>query len=102
MPSVEGGLESLQEQWLCNATLQWQSTIVPNWDSGWGGYKKYNKFTHRLNQGVEHRQMHGRAPPPKQGESKELKKQEPHCNLKKFPKSFEKYSSCQQNKPKLG
>ena len=35
-----GGLESLQEQWLCNETLQWQSISVPNWDSGWVGHKK--------------------------------------------------------------
>ena len=33
---------------------------------GGEGTKKYNKFTHRLNVGMEHRQMHRRAPAPKQ------------------------------------
>ena len=43
-------------------TLQRQSVIVLNWDSEWGGYKKkYNKFTHRIDMGAEHRQMHRRT-----------------------------------------
>ena len=31
-----------------------------------GVQKKYDKFTQRLNVGLEHRQMHGRAAAPKQ------------------------------------
>ena len=96
-----GGLEALQEQWLCKVTLQWQSIRVPNRDSRWGGYKKYNKFTHRLNVGVEHRQMHRRAPAPKQEQKVNKKQGKSHTvTLKKFQTSFEKNSSCQQNEPK--
>ena len=63
--------------------------------------KKYNTFTHRLHLGVEHRQLHSGAPAPKQ--EQRVKKQKSHTvALKKFQKSFEKYSSCQQLKPKLG
>ena len=63
--------------------------------------KKYDKFTHRLNVRVEQRQMQGRAPAPKQEQS--VTKQKSHnVTLKKFQKSFEKYFSCQQNKPKWG
>ena len=43
---------------------------------GGEGTKKYNKFTHRLNVGVEHRQMHGRAPAPKQ--EQRVKKNKSH------------------------
>ena len=58
---------------------------------GGEGTKKYNKFTHRLNVGVEHQQ------------EQRVTKQKSHTvTLKKFQKFFEKYSSCQQNKPKLG
>ena len=38
--------------------------------------RKYDKFTHRLNVGVEHRQMHRRAPAPKQ--EQRVKKQKSH------------------------
>ena len=63
--------------------------------------KKYNRFTHRLHVGVEHRQMHSRAPASKQ--EQRVKKQKSHTvTLKTFQKSFETYSSCQQIKPKLG
>ena len=55
------GLESLHEQWLCNVTLQWQSKSVPSWDSEWGGYKKKDNFTHRLNEEVGHRQSRSHA-----------------------------------------
>ena len=45
--------------------------------------------------------MHRRAPAPKQ--EQRVKKQKSHTvTLKKFQKVFKKYSSCQQNKPKLG
>ena len=68
---------------------------------GGEGTKKYDKFTHRLNVGVEHRQMHSRAPARKQ--EQRVKKQKSHSlTLKKFQKSFEKHFSCQQNKPKWG
>ena len=63
--------------------------------------KKYNRFTHRLHVGVEHRQMQSRASAPKQ--EQRVKKQKSHTvTLKKLQKSFEKYSSCQQIKPRLG
>ena len=61
MPSV-GGLELLQEQWLCSGRVYESQTGTV----GGEGTKKYNKFTHRLNEGMEHRQMHRRAPAPKQ------------------------------------
>ena len=38
--------------------------------------RKYDKFTHRLNVGVEHRQMHRRAPAPKQ--QQRVKNQKSH------------------------
>ena len=45
--------------------------------------------------------MHSRAPAPKQ--EQRVKKQKSHSlTLKKFQKSFEKHSSCQQKKPKWG
>ena len=45
--------------------------------------KKYNSFTHILHVGVEHRQMHSRAPAPKQ--EQRVKKQKSHTvTLKKF------------------
>ena len=45
--------------------------------------------------------MHRRALAPKQ--EQRVKKQKSHTvTLKQFQKSFEKYSSCQQNRPKLG
>ena len=53
--------------------------------------KKYNKFTHRIDMGVEHRQMHRHALALKQ----EQKGKKSHTVTLKN-------SSCQQNKPKLG
>ena len=47
--------------------------------------------------------MHRCAPAPKQEQRVNKKKEKSHTvTLKKFQKSFEKNSSCQQNKPKLG
>ena len=85
-------------------TLQRQSVIVPNWDSEWGGYKnKYNKFTHRIDVGAEHRQMHRRALALKQEQRVKKTEEKSHTvTLKEFQNSFEKSSSCQHNKPKLG
>ena len=63
--------------------------------------KKYNNFTHRIDMGVEHRQMQWHALALKQ--EQRVKKQKSHTvTLKKIQKSFEKYSSCQQIKLKLG
>ena len=104
MPSVGGGggaavtAEAVALQ--CDsAVAEYNSPKLGQWVGR--VQKKYDKFTHRLNVGVEHRQMHRRAPAPKQ--EQRVKKQASHTvTLKKFQKSFEKYSSCQQNKPKLG
>ena len=49
--------------------------------------KKYDKFTHRLNVGVEHRQMHGCAPAPKEG-AKSYKTEEPHCDSETISEVF--------------
>ena len=57
--------------------------------------KKYNRFTHRLHVGVDDRQMHSRAPAPKQ--EQRVKKQKSHTvTLIKIQNPFEKFSSCQQ------
>ena len=66
-----------------------------------GRVQKYDKLTHRLDVEVEHRQMQRNAPAPKQ--EQRVKKQKSHTvTLKKVQKSLEKYSFCQQIKPKLG
>ena len=86
--------------------LQRNSAVAEYWTPKLGQWvgraqKKYDKFTHRLNVGVEHRQMHSRAPASQQ--EQRVKKQKSHTvTLKKVQKSFEKYSSCQPNKRKLG
>ena len=68
---------------------------------GGEGTKKYDKFTHRLN--VEWNTGRCTVVPQLPNRSKELKTNKSHTvTLKKFQKFFEKYSSCQQNKPKLG
>ena len=83
----------------CNSAVAEQ--MSPKLGQWVGRTQKNNKFTHRLNVGVEHRQMHRRAPAPKQ--EQRVKKHKSHTvTLKKSQKSFEKYSSCQQIKPKLG
>ena len=101
MPSVGGagvtaGAVALQRN---SAVAEYMSPKLGQWVGR--AQKKYDKFTHRLNAGVEHRQMHSRARASQQ--EQRVKKQKSHTvTLKKLQKSFEKYSSCQPKKPKLG
>ena len=78
-----GGLESLQEQWLCNGLCSGRVFESQTGTVGGEGTKKYNRFTHRLHEGVEHRQMHSRAPAPKQ-ERRVKKKKSNTVTLKKI------------------
>ena len=66
----------------CNsAVAEHMSPKLGQWVGG--AKKKYDKFNHRLNVGVEHRQMHRRASAPKQ--EQRVKKQKSHTvTLKKF------------------
>ena len=92
MPSVGGGgwshcRSSGSAMRLCSGRVQQSQTGTV----GGEGTKKYNKFTHRLNVGVEHWQMHRRAPAPKQEQrvNKKQKKSQT-VTLKKFQNPFEK------------
>ena len=101
MPSVGGagvtaGAVALRRN---SAVAEYMSPKLGQWVGR--VQKKYNQFTHRLDMGEEQGQMHRHALALKQ--EQRVKKQRSHAvTLKKVQKSFEKYSSCQPNKRKLG
>ena len=79
---VTAGAGALQ----CNsAVAEHMSPKLGQWVGG--VQTKYDKFTHRLTVGVEHRQMHRRAPAPKQ-EQRVKTNQEPHCDSEEIPEVF--------------